>query len=150
MTPRQTRTALVVMMVSAGPMLLALDLVAQHFVLASQPEDARLLIRELATRFAWLVVPAPVVGGLAGFLAYRKLHTYQYPRLALTSTPEKAAQAADLTSLMLAASLPQLPSLLGDFSLILGAELTPVLCSTTLSTVMVLLIALLARPAPGT
>jgi Na+/proline symporter len=144
MTARQTRILLVGMMVTAGPLLFALDLLARHFVLDGQDEEVRAVIGGAATQFAWLVVPAPVLGGIAGFFVYPRVYARQLAS-ARGNDPERAAQSADLTALMFAASMPQLPALLGDFSVVLGGGLTPVICSTSLSVVAVLLIALFAR-----
>jgi len=142
-SPQRLRAALVVMMVLTGPVLLAFDLVARGFVLDSQPEELRELLGGLATRGAWLVVPGPVLGGVAGFFAYPKIYAQQ---LARSTNPdrEKAHHSADLAALMFAGSMPQLPALLGDFSVVLGASLGPAICTASLSTVAVLLIALVA------
>lgn len=150
MNPRLTRLLLVGMIASGGPMLLALDLVARRFIFDAQPEDVREALGALVTRFAWLVVPGPVLGGIAGFLAYPRIHARWMARASPAVSPEVARRDADLTALMISASMPQLPALLGDLSVMLGASLAPVLCSTSLSVLAVLLIATLARPStPG-
>lgn len=143
MTPRQIRAVMVFLIASSAPLLFLLDLVARRFVLAEQPEDLRMMIGELATRFAWYVVPCPAIGGVVGFLMYPRVYARQLAG-STSADREKARRDADLTALMFSASVPQLPALLGDFSLIMGAELTPVLCSTSISTTAVLLIALVA------
>jgi hypothetical protein len=145
-TPKQTRAALVVLMASGGPVLFGLDLVAQSFVLDGQPEDVTSMLSALVTRFAWGVVPFPVVFGVVGFLLYPRLVARQLRSPSLAGKdPNVVVANADLTSLMFAASLPQLPALLGDLSLMLGASKVPVACSTTISVVAVLFIALFAR-----
>lgn len=143
MTPRQLRIVMVVLIASGGPMMLLLDLLLRGVVLAEQPEDVRVMAGELATNFAWYVVPCPALGGLAGFFLYPKLYAYQLAR-ASPGDPEKARNNADLTAMMVTASLPQLPALLGDLSVLMGGQITPVLYSTSISTVAVLLITLVA------
>ena len=53
-------------------------------------------------------------------------------------------QSAELTSLLFATTLAQLPALLGDVSIMLGARLTPAICSTCISVTAVLAISLRA------
>jgi hypothetical protein len=143
MTARQTRTLMVAMIASSAPLLLLLDLVARRLVLAEQPEELRQFLGEWLTRFAWYVVPCPALGGVAGFLLYPRIYRRHLAR-STSADREKARHEADLMALMFSASMPQIPALLGDLSLILGAELTPVLCSASISTAAVLLIALVA------
>jgi hypothetical protein len=144
MTPRQTRTILVGLMLCAGPILLGLDLVAQRLILGGQPDDLREIVSGYATQFAWYVVPGPLLGGVAGFLIYPKIFNKQLSRATPSMDPAQARQGADLMALMFSASIPQLPALLGDISVMMGASLKPVICSTSLSVLAVLAIAVLA------
>lgn len=142
MTPTQTRSVLVGLMLCAGPILLGLDLVAQRLILGGQPEDLREIVSGYATQFAWYVVPGPLLGGIAGLLLYPKIVEKQLARATPNMDPNQAKQGADLMALMFSASIPQLPALLGDISVMMGASLKPVLCSTSISVLAVLTIAL--------
>lgn len=148
-SPRSSiRPLLVVMIASGGPFLFGIDLAVRGYLFASQPADLRQEVAAIATRLAWFVIPGPVLGGIAGFLLYPRIYAHQAAR---SSTPG-GPQNADLTALMITASMPQFPALLGDLCLMLGADMTPVACSTAVSVLGVLLIAFLARPpaSPGT
>ncbi|MFO0658531.1 MAG: hypothetical protein U0165_01665 [Polyangiaceae bacterium] len=143
MSPKHPRTLLIVLMLCGGPILLAIDLLAQRMILSGQPEDLRELVGGYATRFAWGVVPLPVIGGVIGFFLYPRVVKKQLARRTSTTPLEQAERNADMIALMLCASIPQLPALLGDISVMMGASLTPVMCSTSLSMIAVLSIALL-------
>jgi hypothetical protein len=147
MSPRSTRALLVAMIAAAGPTALGLDLLARRFVMAEQPEDLRQFMAEHVTRFAWFVVPGPLLGGILGFMLYPRMY-----RSALTKSRASGSKLpdlehkADLTALLLCTTMAQVPALFGDLSVMLGANLTPALCSTSLSMTAVTLIGLLARP----
>jgi hypothetical protein len=142
MTHSRTRTALVFLMISGGPVLLGLDLLIHRLLFSGQPEEVRATLGALATTAGWCVIPGPLLGGALGFWLYPRFYRRQLgqrPSLA----PERAASEAELMALMVCASLPQLPALLGDLCVMLGGRLLPALLSTTISTAAVLGIALL-------
>ena len=130
-------------------MALGFDLIARHFVLASQPDDVRQFMTETVTRIAWCIVPGPFVGGLLGFLLYPRLFRSNVARLRKdeSAKPDGIEERADFKALMIATSLAQAPALLGDISVMLGARLTPALCSTGISVTAVMLIGTLAGRA---
>ncbi len=139
MSPTATRRVLVGLIALAGPVILGLDLVVRSFLMSMQPEDVRELLAESVTRLAWFCVPAPVVGALAAFFSYPRL----YRRFASSAAPDH--RAAELKALFLAASFVQLPALLGDLSVMLGANLGPALTMTAISTAAVLALGAFAR-----
>ncbi|MEO8877017.1 MAG: hypothetical protein ABI461_15600 [Polyangiaceae bacterium] len=55
------------------------------------------------------------------------------------------SERADFEALFLTTTLAQLPAVLGDVSLVLGASVAPALCSTAASVTAVLAIGLFAR-----
>jgi hypothetical protein len=102
---------------------------------------------EHVTRFAWFVVPGPLLGGILGFILYPRMYrsALEKSRASGSKLPN-LEQKADLTALLLCTTMAQVPALFGDLSVMLGANLTPALCSTSLSMTAVTLIGLLARP----
>jgi hypothetical protein len=134
----------------AAPVALVLDLVARHFVVGGQPPDVQQFLAVEVTRFAWFAIPGPVLGGLLGFQLYPRLHRRALARArgpAVTGPDPAAEQRADLEALLFATTLAQLPALFGDLAVMLGARLLPALCTTSLSTLAVVAIGVLARPA---
>src|SRR5438874_314887 len=113
-------------------MALGFDLLARHFVVASQPEDVRQFLSENVTRIAWFIVPGPLLGGILGFFLYPHLFRKNLSRLRAGSSAELEGveERADFKALMIATTLAQAPALLGDISVMLGARLTPALCAT--------------------
>lgn len=139
MSPTTTRRLLVALVALAGPVVLCLDLVVRSFLMSMQPEDVRELLATEVTRFAWYCVPAPVVGAAAAFVAYPRM----FAKFLAASKGDR--RAADMKALFITASFVQLPALLGDLSVMLGANLGPALTMTTFSTVAVLALAAFAR-----
>jgi hypothetical protein len=134
------------MIASAGPLVFGFDLLARQIVIGTQPPELQAFMAEHVTRIAWWLLPIPLAGSLAGLLLYPRIYRRFLQRhLSSPPTGTSPEQRADLEALFVAASLAQLPSLLGDFSVLLGARLGPALCSTTISTLSVLLIVLLGR-----
>lgn len=165
-SPKLLRGLVVAGVACAAPVALALDLVARHFVVGSQPPDVQQFLAVEITRFAWFAIPGPVLGGLLGFKLYPRLFRRALarargpvvaetaegpaPSAPITQRDEVAEQRADLEALLLATTLAQLPALFGDLSVMLGARLAPALCTTSLSTLAVIAIGALARAqAPG-
>ena len=145
------RWLIVAMTASAAPVVFGFDLLARQLVIGTQPPELQQFMAEHVTTFAWWALPFPLAGSVAGMLVY----PWMYRRLLArhkASPPSGAGpeQRADLEALFLAASLVQLPALLGDFSVLLGARLTPAICSSTISTASVVLIALVGRRLLGT
>lgn len=134
------------MIALAGPVLLGLDLIVRRLVIGSQAEDLQEFLAEVVTRVAWLATPGPVVGGLLGFFVYRRLHAKAMAS-GTDVDPVVREQRADTRALLLSCTMAQLPALLGDLSVMLGARLTPALVMTGTSVALVLVIAAFARPA---
>ena len=124
-------------------MAFGIDLVARQIVFRDQPEDLRTFFAEHATTFGWCIVPLPFVGGLVGFLLYPAMLRRALDKLGEGAT-EVAKSGAELKVLLLTTTMAQLPALLGDLSVMLGARLTPALCSTSISVAAVLAIGLFA------
>lgn len=140
----RVRSLLVLVIALAGPSMLALDIVIRHFFLGAQPADVRAFLAEHVTPLAWCIVPLPLVGGIVGYRSYPSRFRARLERWRRDATlsAEAASERADLEALFLATTLAQLPAVLGDLSLILGAGLAPVVCSTTIATAAVLAIGL--------
>ncbi|MCC6646984.1 MAG: hypothetical protein IT374_15595 [Polyangiaceae bacterium] len=138
MSPATTRRVLVALVALAGPVILGLDLGVRALLMSMQPEDVREFLAGEVTRLAWYCVPAPVVGALAAFVAYPRL------RARFTGRAGGDRVGADLKALFVTASFIQLPALLGDLSVMLGARLTPALLMTSFSTLAVLALAAFA------
>jgi hypothetical protein len=159
-SPKLLRALVVAAVACAAPVALGFDLVARHFVVGGQPADVQQFLALEITRLAWFAVPGPVLGGLLGFKLYPRLFGRALARArgpaaavdagetaaATDARDETAEQRADLEALLFATSLAQLPALLGDISVMLGARLGPALCTTSLSTLAVLAIGALVRP----
>ena len=128
-------------------MMLGVDFVLRHFVIARQPADVRAFLADHVTTLAWCVVPFPVIGGIVGFRWYpsRFRKSRERWRLDATISDEVASTRADVEALFLTTTLAQLPAVLGDMSLVLGARVAPALCSTTASVTAVILIGMLAH-----
>lgn len=141
------RLVLSSMIALAGPAIFGLDLVVRHFVLGGQPEDLRAFLAENVTKVAWFLVPGPVIGGLLGFFAYPRVYAKAYAKTEGDHDAKHAA--ADLRALMVACSLPQLPALGGDLSVMLGSGLLPAVCMTSTAVVAVVVIVSFARPKAG-
>ncbi len=163
-SPKLLRALLIAAVACAAPAALALDLVARHFVVGGQPADVQRFLAVEITRFAWFAIPGPALGGLLGFKLYPRLYAKALARArgpvaaegaaaaeaaeaAGDARDELAEQRADLEAVLFATTLAQLPALLGDFSVMLGARLPPALCTTSLSTLAVLAIGAFARPS---
>ena len=149
MSQKLTRAVVLAGIALAGPMALGLDLVARRIIVGGQPEDVQQFMAEHVTRIAWFFLPGPLIGGLLGFFLYPSLYRRTLARLP-SETPaiaEASEHRADLTALMIATTAAQAPALLGDVSVMLGARLTPALCTTALSVTAVLLIGALSGPA---
>ncbi len=132
------------MIALAGPVIFGLDLVVRLVILRGQPDDLRDFLAEHVTRWAYLGVPLPALGGLAGFFAYPRVYARVFAK---AKGPDEARRsAADLRALLVACSLPQLPALAGDLSVMLGARLLPAICMTSSAVVAVVAIAVFARP----
>ena len=139
------RLFLVLAIALAGPTVLLLDLLVRRFAIGAQPEEVRSLLAATMTPLAWWVVPLPLVGGVVGFLWYPPRWAKaraRWQRDPATSAAD-AVQRAELEALLLTTTLAQVPALLGDLSVMLGAEMAPALCATSLSVAAVLLIGLL-------
>lgn len=141
MSPATTRRLLVALVALAGPVILGLDLVVRALLMSMQPEDVREFLAESITRVAWFCVPGPVLGAVTAFAAYPRL----FARFLAKAGGDR--RAADLKALFITASFVQLPALLGDLSVMLGADLAPALTMTGISTVAVLALAAFARGA---
>ncbi|MEO7108895.1 MAG: hypothetical protein ABI183_00540 [Polyangiaceae bacterium] len=146
MKTRWLRVLIVAAIALSGPMSLGLDFTVRAWVLGGQSEEVVAFFANHVTPFAWCVVPLPILGGIAGFRWYptrfrKSLERWQRDR---TVSVEQAASRADLEALFLTTTLAQFPAVFGDLSIILGARLTPALCSTTASVIAVLAIATLA------
>jgi hypothetical protein len=128
-----------------GPIVFGFDLLMRQIVVGTQPQDLQDFMAEHVTRIAWWGMPFPVAGAVAGLLLYPGLYRRMLKRH-LDSPPSTwtPQMKAELEALFLAASLVQLPALIGDFSVLLGARLQPALCSMSISTVAVMLIAVRA------
>ena len=144
---RNVRALVVVAIALAGPMMLGLDFVLRHFLIASQPDDVRAFLAVHVTTLAWCVVPFPVVGGIVGFRWYpsRFRKSLERWRLDRALSEEDASSRADLEALFLTTTLAQLPAVFGDLSLVMGARVAPALCSTAASVTAVVLIGTLAH-----
>lgn len=144
---RHLRTLVVVVFALTGPTMLALDFLLRHFFFGGQPDDVRAFLTEHVTPFAWCVLPFPLVGGIVGYRWYPKRFRTSLERWRRDTTlaPETAIERADLEALFLTTSIAQLPAILGDLSLIIGARPTPALCSTSIATCAILAIGLRAR-----
>lgn len=139
------RWAITALVAFTGPIVFGFDLLMRQIVVGTQPQDLQDFMAEHVTRIAWWALPFPVAGAVAGLLLYPVLYRRMLRRHLdgppSTWTPQ---MKAELEALFLAASLVQLPALLGDFSVLLGARLQPALCSTSISTLGVILIAVRA------
>jgi hypothetical protein len=144
---RLVRTLLVLAFAFAGPMALVIDLVARHFVVASQPAEVQQFLADHVTPLAWVIVPGPLLGGLLGFFRYPVRYAKALARAAKDPSTSRAdaEERADMEALFIGTTLAQLPALLGDFSVMLGARLAPALCATSISVAAVLLIGTFAR-----
>lgn len=143
MTRSTTRLLLVLAIALAGPMAFGLDLVARQIVFRDQPEDVRAFFTEHATTFGWFIVPLPLASGIVGFVLYPSMLRKALAKLGAGAS-EAGRSGAELKALFFATTLAQLPALLGDLSVMMGARLTPALCSTSISVTAVLAIGLLA------
>ena len=141
------RALLVAAFASAGPMALVIDLVARHFVVASQPADVQAFLADNVTPLAWAIVPGPLLGGLVGFFRYPARYQKALARSEkdLSTSREDREERADIEALFIGTTLAQLPALLGDFSVMLGARLMPALCATSISVAAVVIIGAFAR-----
>ena len=148
MTKSATRTLLVFVIALAGPMAFGVDLLARQLVFRDQPEDLRAFFTEHATTFGWYIVPLPLLGGLIGFFRYPSMLRTALAKLGDAPT-EQAKSNAELKVLLLTTTMAQLPALLGDLSVMMGARLTPALCSTSISVTMVILIGLFGARGAG-
>lgn len=144
---RNVRALVVIAISLAGPMMLVLDFVLRHFLIGGQPDDVRAFLADHVTAFAWCVVPFPVIGGIVGFRWYpsRFRKSRERWRRDPSISDVVATSHADLEALFLTTTLAQLPAVLGDLSLVLGARPAPALCSTTASVTAVLVIGALAH-----
>jgi hypothetical protein len=144
---RLVRALLVAAFACAGPMALVIDLVARHFVVGSQPAEVQQFLADHVTPLAWAIVPGPLLGGLLGFFRYPVRYAKGLARAAKdpSTSPADAEERADMEALFVGTTLAQLPALLGDFSVMLGARLAPALCATSISVVAVVLIGTFAR-----
>lgn len=129
----------------AGPIVFGIDLIARHFIVGSQPEDVQQFMAETITYYAWFIVPLPALGSLFGFFLYRWVYNRELKRGPSNYDAQRIEQRADLLALMFSASLPQLPALLGDMSVMMGARYWPALCSTAISMLGILIIGIFAR-----
>jgi hypothetical protein len=141
-----TRALLVLVIALAGPTAFGIDLVAREIIFRDQPADLRAFFSEHATSFGWFIVPLPLLGGIIGFLRYPAMLRAALAKLGPDAT-ETAKGTADLKVLLLTTTMAQAPALLGDLSVMMGARLTPALCSTSISVTAVILIGLLAGRA---
>ncbi len=143
----RSRALVLVAIAVAGPIALGFDLIARRFVLANQPEDVRLWMAEQITHYAWFLLPGPVLGGLLGFALYRSMVRKAEVRIATLDLVRQGAERekAELPAMLIGTTMAQVPALLGDLSVMLGARLTPALCTTAISVTMVLAIGLYGR-----
>ena len=139
MTPSRSRALLLVVIATAGPVMLMADLVARKIVLDGQPEDVREVVSDFATKVAWACSPGPLLGGVVGLFVYRALARRAQAKLA--PGDEKARMSAEMSALVFGCTPAQVPALIGDFAVIIGASLTPALVMTSTSVACVLLIA---------
>lgn len=143
MAPKKVRLTMVVLIATAGPTMLLLDWLLQGLLLAAQPEEVRDFFVDLASQWAWYIVPCPALGGLAAFLLYPRIYQFQLAR-SKSEDPEKSHHEAGLMALMFCASLPQIPMLFGDFLALMGGPLRATFYTTLISTISILLIAFVA------
>jgi hypothetical protein len=125
---------------SAGPMALVVDTVMRHILFTRQPEEVQEFLNQELTRIAWFFVPLPLIGGLIGLWRYAPI----YFRSLEPETADADAKA-DIKALFLATTFAQVPALLGDMSLVLGANYPPAIATTSMSVTWVFVIGLLGR-----
>ena len=141
MSKSTTRLLLVLAIALAGPMAFGLDLLARQLIFRDQPEELRAFFAEHATNFGWFIVPLPLIGGILGFLLYPSMLRKALAKVGDGAT-EVAKNGAELKVLFFTTTMAQLPALLGDVSVMMGARFTPALCSTSISVTAVLTIGL--------
>jgi hypothetical protein len=139
MSPSGSRSLLLLVIATAGPLMLGMDLVARKLVLDGQPDDVREVVSDFATKVAWACAPGPLVGGLVGFFVYRALRRRGLAKVA--PGDEKGRMSAEMSALIFGCTPAQIPALVGDISVIMGARLAPAIVMTTTSVACVLLIA---------
>lgn len=138
-TRPSTRVLVISAIALAGPSALGLDLVARHFLFQNQPANLRQFMAENVTHYAWFIVPLPLLGGLIGFFLYPSMRRSNLARLGPSPAP-MLVQGADLKTLLLTTTCAQLPALFGDVSVMLGGDLAPAICATSISVLAVLAI----------
>lgn len=134
-----------------GPAMLALDFLLRQIFMGTEPAEVRAFFADRVTPIAWCFVPLPVLGGIGGFFWYPKRLRVALDRWRRDTTlsAEVAAERADFEALFLSTTLAQVPAILGDLSLILGARPAPALACTAASVTAILLIGALSHKKFG-
>jgi hypothetical protein len=132
--------ALVFLTVLATPVAFTVESIARAMVMPPDFEEVRPYFEPYLTPMGWALVCLGAIGVLAGLVVQRRMAAQAIAKL----PPEKRddpdqRRSAAIGVFLLAASVPQLPSVLASICYTLGASIWPVAAAMVVSTIGVVL-----------
>ena len=129
--------------VVATPVAFTVETLARRYILPPDFEVMRPLLEPFLTPVGWVLVGAGAIAVVGGLFVQRRMAAKAVARI----PPEKrddpdAQRQAQVGAFLLAASVPQLPSIFASICYTLGASIWPVAAAMVISTLGVLLQAL--------
>lgn len=134
---RSGTLTLVAATVVAAPLALALESALRWLVFPPDFEVLRAFLEPVMTPFAWALVALSALAAVAGALAQRALLARKLARLGPHAAPAQV-EAARNQVFLIAASIPQLPTIASTLAYMFGASLVPTLVGVGVCTVSVL------------
>lgn len=128
---------LVAATVLAAPLALALESLLRWLLFPPDFEVLRTFLEPVLTPIAWALVALSALAALIGALAQRVLSARKIARLGPHAAPAQV-EAARNQVFLIAASIPQLPTIASTLAYMFGASLVPTLVGVGVCTVSVL------------
>jgi hypothetical protein len=143
--PKREGTGVVLMTVLAAPVALAFETAVRLAVFPPELSEVRDALRPALTPWAWAIAGLAATLAVVGVVAQKKIVARRVARIPEAErTPERVARAR-LGAFLFAASIPQVPSVIGTVMFTMGASLVPVLVCIGVVTVAVCAQAVMAR-----
>jgi hypothetical protein len=131
--------------VIAAPVALAVETLLRIFVLPGEIDDARWFFGPALTVVAWALAAVTLAFGVAGIALQQRLAARSVRKLPAGRRTPDLERRARLGAFLLAASIPQIPSIAATIAYTFGASIEPVIVCIGITTVAIVVQAVRAR-----